>query len=358
MDEINRLRDEIDELDSQILKLLMERVELSKKIGVLKKKLKIPVQDVEREKSILNKARKSSKQLGFDPLELEDIFLKILAASKRVQGEESKVAFLGPAGTFCEQAARRYFSNKPVTFTGRPSIQDVFRSVEWNEAKYGVVPVENSLEGSVNVTLDMLLDTDIKICGEIGERISHSLISNPGAKIESIEKLFSHPQAVAQCRKFIEANLPEVKIVESSSTAKAVVKVKGQKKSVAIGTVLSAKIYGMEILARGIEDAPYNYTRFFVLSSEDAELTGEDKTSIVFSVPHVSGSLHRTLGIFSKRGINLTKIESRPARRGSWEYVFYCDFKGHRLKKPCIEVLEELEKNCAFLKTLGSYPKA
>jgi chorismate mutase/prephenate dehydratase len=357
MNKLESLREEIDKIDSKILELLKRRIELSKNIGAVKRELGLTVKDKKREQSVLNRVRRSSERIGFDPLELEGIFKTILMASKRVQGEDITAAFLGPEGTFCEQAVRRYFFNKPVTYAERPSIQDVFRSVEWNEAEYGVVPVENSLEGSVNITLDMLLETDLKIRGEIEERISHNLLSKPGMKIDNITTILSHPQAVAQCRKYIETNLQKIKIIETTSTAKAVIKAQKMKNAAAIGTELSAKVYSMEILAKGIEDAPFNYTRFFVLSKKDSEPTGNDKTSVIFSVPHIPGSLHKTLGVFSKKGVNLTKIESRPARRGSWEYLFYCDFEGHRLTKPCIQVLKELKENCTYLKTLGSYPK-
>ncbi|MEM2963825.1 MAG: prephenate dehydratase [Candidatus Bathyarchaeia archaeon] len=358
MDELTRLRELMDELDDKLLGLLRSRVDLSRRIGELKKRSGMPVRDPAREREVLKRVKRLSSQLGFDPLELEEVFLKILAASRRVQGEEPKVAYLGPSGTFCEQAARKFFSTQPAMYMDRLSIQDVFRSVEWGEADYGVVPVENSLEGSVNITLDMFLETDVKICGEIEERISHCLISKPGVKVEQVKVVYSHPQAIAQCRKFIEANLSEVRIIETSSTAKAVLKAKKLRNAAAIGPELSARIYGMETLARGVEDAPYNYTRFFILSKKESDPTGKDKTSIIFSVPHKPGSLHEALGAFARRHINLTKIESRPARRGSWEYYFYCDFEGHRLMKPCLEALEELRKKCVFLKTLGSYPRA
>lgn len=358
MDELIRLRRAMDELDEKILGMLKSRVELSKKIGELKKSAGLPIRDLDREKAVLKRVKKFAGELGFDPLDLEDVFLKILAASRRAQGEEVKVAYLGPAGTFCEQAARKFFSARPTMYLDRLSVQEVFRSVEWGETDYGVVPVENSLEGSVNVTLDMFLETDVKICGEIEERISHCLISKPGVKVDQIKVVYSHPQAIAQCRRFIEANLPEVRIVEANSTARAVLKAKKVRNAAAIGPELSARIYGMETLVRGVEDAPYNYTRFFILSKKDSEPTGKDKTSIIFSVPHEPGSLYKALGAFARRRINLTKIESRPARRGSWEYYFYCDFEGHRLMRPCLEALEELEGKCVFLKTLGSYPKA
>jgi len=358
MDELAQLRKSMDELDDKILGLLRSRVELSKRIGELKRRGGLPVRDPDRERAVLERVRRFSRQLGFDPLELEEVFLKILAASRRVQGEEVKVAYLGPAGTFCEQAARKFFSTRPAVYVDRLSIQEVFRSVEWGETEYGVVPVENSLEGSVNVTLDMFLETDVKICGEFEERISQCLISRPNVKVEQIKVLYSHPQAIAQCRRFIETNLPGVRIVETNSTARAVLRAKKMRNAAAIGPELSARIYGMGTLARGVEDAPYNYTRFFILSKKDSEPTGNDKTSIIFSVPHEPGSLYKALGAFARRLINLTKIESRPARRGSWEYYFYCDFEGHRSMKPCLEALEELEEECVFLKTLGSYPKA
>ena len=226
MNELRDLRKTIDKIDLKILELLKQRLTLSKDIGKIKNNLKLPIEDYERELVIRKKVREYARYINLEPQELDNLFLQIISVSKKVQGNNVKVAFLGPQGTFCEQAARRFFLHKPVVFVARPSIQDIFRSVEWDNYDYGVVPVENSIEGSVTITLDMFLETEVKICGEIQERIHHNLITKPQLTFDNIRTLISHPQAVAQCKKFIETNLPETKILEANSTAKAVQKVK------------------------------------------------------------------------------------------------------------------------------------
>ncbi len=351
-------RKRIDELDDQILKLLHQRVDLSQKIGEFKKSHNLPILDSERESKVLEKARTTASKIGYDSTELESIFNHILISSRRAQGENFNIAYLGPPGTFCEQAARSFFASYPSTYKERQSIADVFRSVNAGEDDFGVVPVENSIEGSVNITLDLLLEYDLRIYGEIEERIRHHLIAKSRYHLSDIRVVLSHPQALAQCRKFLETNLPGVEAIEEVSTARAVKKVMKLKEAAAIGTELAASIYGLNILAKGIENTPDNYTRFFVLSHRQAQPTGRDKTSIVYSIPHLPGSLQRSLETFAKRKINLTKIESRPARKASWEYVFYCDFEGHREEKKYSEALKEFDKKCTFLKILGSYPRA
>jgi chorismate mutase/prephenate dehydratase len=358
MSKVEALRREVDKLDYEVINLLKKRVELAKAISKAKKEEGIPIYDPLREGEVLKRVKKLAlkKDLSLD--EVTWIYRKIMALCRRFEGEIVKVAFLGPAGTFSEQAAKKFFFNTPATFLECPSIQDVFRAVSVGDADFGVAPVENSLEGSVNIVLDLLLNSSLKVFGEIEERISHNLIVKPGTKIEEIKLIISHPQALAQCKNFIEENLREVKIKECNSTALAVKMAKKIKGAAAIGTELAAQIYGLEIAARGIEDWANNFTRFFVLSKIEAKPTGNDKTSIIFSVKHKPGALYQALEVFAKKQINLTKIESRPSRRKPWEYLFYCDFEGHKEKTPCNEALKELKKKCAFIKILGSYPKA
>ncbi|MEM3571925.1 MAG: prephenate dehydratase, partial [Candidatus Bathyarchaeia archaeon] len=213
-------------------------------------------------------------------------------------------------------------------------------------------------EGSISLTLDLLLNYDIKVYGEVEQKATHNLIAKAGTKLEKIKLVISHSQALAQCRNFLEENLPKVRIKEVSSTSAAVKTLKRLKNAAAIGSELAAKIYGYEILAKGIEDNPENYTRFFVLSRKDREPSGNDKTSIIFSVEHIPGALFKALEPFAKRKINLTKIESRPTRKKPWDYVFFVDFEGHKDEIKCKEALEELKSVCSFIKILGSYPKA
>ena len=268
-----------------------------------------------------------------------------------------KIAFLGPRGTFCEQAALTFSKGKEHSLLDCKNISDIFRMVENENVDYGVVPIENSTEGSINIALDLLLEKKIYIAGEIMERISHNLITKSGIEMSEIKTIFSHTQAIAQCRKFLEKNLPNVQFKETSSTASAVKEIKGLKYVAAIGSKLAAKTYKMSILAKHIEDNPNNYTRFFILARNDWKFTGSDKTSIIFSVKHVPGALYDALGIFAKKKINLTKIESRPTKDKPWEYIFFCDFEGHKTDIKLQQALKELRDKALFLKILGSYPK-
>ncbi|MDQ1280340.1 MAG: hypothetical protein QG670_1603 [Thermoproteota archaeon] len=279
-----------------------------------------------------------------------------IAISSRIQGSET-VAYLGPKGTNSEQAARKYFSTK-ARFFAVTSIAEVFRAVEMGASEYGVVPVENSLEGSVHATLDLLLESSLIVYGEVELRIEHSLIVKPGQKMGEIHLVLSHPQALAQCRRFLEKNLPKAELREVNSTALAVELIKNMDHAAAIGTEIASENGSMEILARGIEDNPNNFTRFFILCKDEAKPSGRDKTSIIFSAKNIPGVLYKILGAFAIREINLTKIESRPERGKPWEYVFYLDFEGHRSEEKSEAALKDLQDKCLFVKVIGSYPRA
>ena len=272
--------------------------------------------------------------------------------------EKIKAAFLGPKGTFCEQAAMTFLKDSNVSFTDCKSINDIFILVEGEKVNYGIIPVENSTEGSVNIALDLLLESNISISGEVEERITHNLIAAPRTELKDIKIIYSHPQAIAQCRDFIEKSLPNVQARDASSTAAAVNVAKDMENTAAIGSKLAAKVYDMNILKEKIEDNPNNFTRFLVLAKKDADPTGYDKTSIIFSVQHFPGALHKALGVFAGRGINLTKIESRPTKDKPWEYIFFCDFEGHRTDKKLHEAFMELRNTTIVLKILGSYPRS
>jgi chorismate mutase/prephenate dehydratase len=268
-----------------------------------------------------------------------------------------KVAFQGEKGAYSETAVYTFFGKTAEVQPCR-DFQDVFESVEKQEAQFGVVPIENSLEGSVNQTYDLFLKYDLKVRGEVVVKIEHCLIANPNTKLEAVKAVYSHPQALAQCRNFLERSGWELIPTYDTAGSVKMLKEKGLKDAAAIASERAAELYGLKILAREIEDNPENYTRFFVLAKEDAPKTGKDKTSIIFAAAHKPGSLYNALGEFAKRGINLTKIESRPTKQTPWEYNFYLDFEGHRTEPRCIEVLEALGKYAAFVKILGSYPKA
>jgi chorismate mutase/prephenate dehydratase len=268
-----------------------------------------------------------------------------------------KVAFQGERGAYSESAVYTYFGDEAEVKPCR-DLTEVFESVDKQEVPVGVVPVENSLEGSVNQTYDLFLTHNLKVSGEIIIRISHCLIANPTTSLEAVKTVYSHPQALAQCRSFLERLGSDLIPTYDTAGSVKMLKEKGLKDAAAVASEKAAEIYGMKILAREIEDTPTNYTRFFVISKEDAAKTGKDKTSIIFAAKHKPGALYHALEEFEKRKINLTKIESRPTRQKPWEYNFYLDFEGHRTEKNCTEALKALQEKAAFLKILGSYPRA
>lgn len=352
---IEELRREIDALDKRIVELLARRVSIAKTIGEVKRKARLNVIDLNREWDVISNIRSISLELGLDPDTVVDIYRRIIDLCRFVQNPV-KVAFLGPRGSFSEEAARKFFPlEEYIEFRGYPSIRDIFRAVEEGEADYAVAPVENSIEGSVNETLDLLFETKLKICGELEHRIRLNLIVKPGLKMEDIKVLISHPQAINQCRNFIARVFKGVEIREAASTSQAVKIAVESEHTAAIGSELAAKLYGGEILAKGIEDYRDNYTRFFLLGWEDAPHTDGCKTSIIFSTPHKPGALYRALSVFAERGINLTKIESRPIKERPWEYLFYVDFEGHREDEVCRQAIEDLKEKTLFVKILGSY---
>jgi len=274
-----------------------------------------------------------------------------------ISQQKTKVAFQGEPGAYSESAVQVYFgdSSQPIPCK---EFSDVFRCVETGEIEFGVVPIENSIEGSVNQVYDLFLKYDHKVSGEIVLRIANCLIANPSTKLDDVKIIYSHPQALAQCRSFLESLNREM--ISTYDTAGSVKMIKEQRlmDAGAIAGERAAEIYGMNILARNISDNPNNYTRFFVLSKTDASLSGNDKTSVIFSTKHLPGALYEALGEFASRNINLTKIESRPTKRRPWEYNFYLDFEGHRSEERCAQALEGLRKKSVFVKVLGSYPKA
>lgn len=272
-----------------------------------------------------------------------------------INNYKNKVAFQGERGAYSEEAAFKFFRNKIKTISYK-YFSDVFKAVEKGETDFGVVPIENSLEGTVGQNYDLLLKSNLKIGGEIILKITHCLISNKEVSIKSIRRVYSHPQALGQCREFLEKL--KVEIIPFSDTAGSVkmIKEKKLKDAAAIANEKAAKIYRMKILKKGIEKNHLNFTRFLIISKKEKKRTGKDKTSIVFSTKHTPGALFKALECFAKRKINLTKIESRPIIGKPWEYNFYLDFEGHQDEKIIKEVLKDLKKNILFLKIFGSYP--
>jgi chorismate mutase / prephenate dehydratase len=268
-----------------------------------------------------------------------------------------KVAFQGEKGAYSEMAVYSFFG-KTATVKPCRDFRDVFESVWKQETEHGVVPIENSLEGSINQTYDLFLSYDLKVCGEVVVRVSHCLLANAGTTLNQVKTVYSHPQALAQCRNFLERSGWELIPTYDTAGSAKMLKEKQLQRAAAIASERAAELYDLKILAREIEDKPNNYTRFFVLSIHDSPITGKDKTSIIFAAAHKPGMLYQALGEFAKRGISLTKIESRPTKQTPWEYNFYLDFEGHRSESRSAEALEALTKYSAFVKVLGSYPKA
>lgn len=352
MSELEEYRREIDEVDSEILRLLNKRARFVLKIGKIKKEKKVEFHAPDREREIYQRLEKENE--GTFPNEaLRAVFREILSASLSLE-QPLRVAYLGPQATFTHLACMQLFGFS-AKYIPVNSIKEVFNEVERGRADYGVVPIENSTEGVVNSTLDMFIDSDLKISAEILQEVSHHLMSKTG-RMEDIKRIYSHPHAVAQCQSWIENNLPQIPVVEVSSTARAAEICVDDPTAAAIASELAATLYGLQIIKRRIEDNINNYTRFLVIAKKFPEKTGKDKTSVMFSIKDRVGALYDMLKPFAQNKINLTKIESRPSKRKAWEYIFFVDMIGHIEDERVKKALAELQKEALFLKILGSYP--
>jgi chorismate mutase/prephenate dehydratase len=351
------LRKQIDEIDSRIVELIGERIRIAEDIGKGKKAEGKLIEDKERELKVLENVKgiAREKKIDISQEDIEGIYQRVIEACKNIEGAE--VAFQGEVGAYSEEAAFQFFGSS-IQIRPRETLEDVFKAVEEGEAQFGVVPVENSLEGSISRAYDLMLDSNLMVCGETELRVIHCLIASPGAGLDTVKRVYSHPQALGQCRNFLKHLNAELIPTYDTAGSVKMLKEKGLSDSAAIASVRAAEIYGMKIIARGIEDNPNNFTRFFILSREDSSPSGNDKTSIVFSTKDKPGALYGALGEFARRKINLTKLESRPTRQKPWQYNFYLDFEGHREDRQAREALESLEKNSIFVKVLGSYPRA
>ncbi len=353
MGELEKLRKNIDRIDDEILLLLNKRAENVLQIGHIKRNEKSKFYKPDRERQILE--RLSGRNEGPFPNDaLKAIYREILSASLSLE-EPLKVTCLGPLATFTHLAALRHFGSS-ASFVPVNSIKMVFENVETGKADYGVVPIENSNEGVVSHTLDMFMDSDLKVVAEIILKVSHNLLSKQ-TRISRIKKIYSHPQALAQCRGWLESSLPGVPVAESTSTSKAAELASREKDAAAIASELAARMYDLNILEKNIEDSRHNVTRFLVISKDFPPKTGNDKTSIMFSIKDRPGSLYEVLLPFKKAKINLTKIESRPSKRKAWEYIFFVDMEGHVEDKKVKKAIDALKAECLYLKILGSYPQ-
>ena len=350
---IGKVREEIDSIDSQILDLLTLRGKKVLEIARLKSISGKGYYAPDREKFILERLFKKNK--GPIPKDgLKAVYREILSSCRNIEAP-LKVAYLGPEGSFTHLAAMEKFGSS-MELIPASDIAEVFTAVEKDEVDLGVVPVENSSEGVVTYTLDILVDSHLKIINEIMQEIAHYLASLEN-DIHRVKKIYSHPQALGQTRLWLRNNLHDVKVVEVDSTSEAARLASLEKGSGAITGKLAAKMYGLNTLRAHIEDLAHNYTRFLVIGKEGAKRTGKDKTSIIFSVKDKPGALYHCLAAFAQGNINLTKIESRPSKKKAWDYIFFIDMEGHiddsRIKK----ALDQLEKMCVYLKVLGSYPR-
>ena len=348
------LREEIDGIDSRIIELINKRGLVSREIGGIKKQRKQPIYSPDRESQVYEGL--SLKSRG--PIRgesLKAVYREIMSACLSLE-KKLTVAYLGPELTFTHQASLQKFGSS-VKYLSCDSISDVFREVEKGNADYGVVPIENSIEGAINHTLDMFMNSPLAICSEIYFPIRHSLLSIKSG-LKGIEKIYSKPEVFGQCRKWIEKNVPLARLIEASSTAKAAEIVSKHSDMACIASELAAERYGLNVLATSIEDSATNVTRFLVIGKEMSKVSGRDKTSIMFSVKDRTGILHDMLGIFKKQGINLTKIESRPSKIRLWKYYFFVDMDGHSESPHVRKAIKDLGRKCHFVKMLGSYPKA
>jgi len=350
---LNQLRQKIDAIDDQILDLLNQRAEVVIEVGSAKADSSREYYVPSREKAIYD--RLIAKNSGHFPEDgIRRVFREIISASLSLE-QPLKVAFLGPQATFTHVAAMQQFGFSAQLVPSK-NIPAIFDEVARGRASYGVVPVENSNEGVVSHTLDMFMSSDLKIIAEILLEVSHDLLNVTG-RIEDVRKVISHPQAIAQCRSWLEENLPDVALLDANSTANAAQQAAEDESAAAIASGTAATLYGLRVVKHKIEDNPNNFTRFLVIGKEMQGASGNDKTSILFSVKDQPGVLFHMLEPFSKRDINLTKIESRPMKSKAWEYIFFLDMVGHIEDPQIAEAIEELRGYCQFLKVLGSYPK-
>ncbi len=346
------IRDEIDTIDDTILELINRRLNFAKKIGELKKETGNRVVDSTRESKILQRLT-DRNQGPLNPSVLHHIFIDIIAAARSIQASQ-RVAYLGPEATFTHIAATNHFGYS-VTYTPQPSIREIFSDVEKGACNYGVVPVENSVEGSVRHTLDLFFESDLSICAERYQKVSYDLLAK-NVGIKGIQTVFGQSQALSQCRQWLHKYLPRTTLKECSSTAYAIEKAIKDETVGAVGGGGAAAILGLETAAVKIEDFSRPPTRFLVIGKESVRPTGKDKTSLMFALAHVPGALSEVLKPISEAGLNLVKIESRPTRHENWSHFFFIDLEGHGDEQRVNDAIETIRPLTLYLKILGSYP--
>jgi chorismate mutase/prephenate dehydratase len=347
------LRNKIDEIDHQLVKLLNERACVVVEIGKLKTKTDKPVYAPEREKEVFAKITKANE--GPLPNRCLVAIWRELMSGSFVLERPLRIGYLGPEGSFSHTAAMLKFGQS-VEYEPLADIKSIFDEVSKGHCDLGLAPVENTVGGGVIETLDALVDSDVKVCAEVLMAIHHNLLGN--CVLDEVEKVYSKPEVFAQCRNWLSATFKEAKAIPVASTAKAAQMAAEEPKAAAIGSSIAAELYGLRIICENIEDNASNVTRFLVISKEDAKPSGEDKTALVFNTADKPGALSDVLDVFKQYGINMTKVESRPSRKKQWEYCFFADILGHRTDKHICEGLEESRKHCLQLSILGSFPRA
>lgn len=350
---LQTLRRDLGKKDREIVKLLNERAELSIEVGKLKALEGREIYDPSQESRVYDRLMKTNE----GPLSnnaLKNIFGEIISSSRDLQAPTT-IAYLGPEASFSYLAAQSHFG-KSAQYFPQSTISEVFDEVEKGKVSLGVVPGENSVEGFVKATLDRLIVSPLNLRAEIFLRISHCLISACD-RIENIKRVYSHPQALAQCQGWLRKNLPHCPVVGLDSTAGAAKRVLEDREGAAIGSQAAAAAYELQIVAEGIEDSVSNTTRFFVIGKGKNMPTGRDKTSMLFGTPHVPGALYHALEPFTREHINLTRIESYPMKERMWEYLFFIDFAGHMEEEKARKCLEDMGRVTTFIKVLGSYTR-
>ncbi|MGQ9425933.1 prephenate dehydratase [Gilvimarinus sp. F26214L] len=357
-EQLRALREQIDSIDSEIERLISERAKCAQDVAAVKKaegETDVHFYRPEREARVLRKIMDNNH----GPLSNEEmarLFREIMSACLALE-HPVRVAYLGPEGTFTQQAALKHFGRSAVCVP-MAAIDDVFREVEAGAVEFGVVPVENSSEGVVNHTLDTFVESGLKICGEVALRIHHHLLVSDITNTSNITRIYSHSQSLAQCRKWLDSRYPNADRIPVSSNAEAAKRVRGEWNAAAIAGEMAAELYGLKVLAEKIEDQPDNATRFLIIGTQDVPPSGTDKTSVIISMRNEPGALYDLLEPFRNHKVDLTSVESRPSKTGNWNYVFFIDIVGHQDDANVKAALLDVGERASDLKMLGSYPKA
>lgn len=353
MADLKGVRERIDSLDDQMLELLAERAKIVGEVAQIKRDSGQPFYQPERERQIIERLRDRSGG-RFPEDAVVAVFREVMSACLALQKRLS-VAFLGPQGSYSHLAARHLFGLAVDCHEG-VSLNGVVDMVRAKATDFGVVPIENSTEGGVSTTIDALIEGGVSLRKEFVLEVSHSLLSH-AADMTLVERVYSHPQAFAQCRMWLARHLPQAQLVQTASTSLGARQAVDDPRGAALGSALAGEIYGLKVLARRVQDGEGNATRFLVIGHEDAPRSGRDKTTVVFSVSDGVGALHRVLGALADNKINMTRIESRPSKQRAWDYVFVADMEGHRDDPEVASAIATLKERCPLVRVLGSYPR-